>query len=126
MREIYRAPTVKAAETRFAEFAGEWQQLYPAMIQAWRSVWTEFVPFLEFPAELHKLVYTTNAIESLNTRFRRAVRHRGHFPNQQSALKGALRCGHPAAQEPLIPDHLGAHPSTAQSGMRCNCDPLAP
>lgn len=87
MREIYTAPTVEAAETRFAEFAGEWGQLYPAMIQAWQSVWQEFVPFLEFPIELRKVVYTTNAIESLNARFRRAVRHRGHFPNEQAALK---------------------------------------
>ena len=87
MREIYTAPTVEAAETRFAEFAGEWEQLYPAMIQAWRSVWQEFVPFLEFPVELRKIVYTTNAIESLNARFRRAVRHRGHFPTEQAALK---------------------------------------
>jgi putative transposase len=87
MREIYTAPTVEAAETRFAEFAGEWQQLYPAMIQAWQSVWPEFVPFLEFPVELRKIVYTTNAIESLNARFRRAVRHRGHFPTEQAALK---------------------------------------
>ena len=87
MREIYTAPTVEAAEARFAEFAGEWEALYPAMIRAWRSVWTEFVPFLEFPVELRKVVYTTNAIESLNARFRRAVRHRGHFPNEQAALK---------------------------------------
>ena len=87
MREIYTAPTVEAAEARFAEFAGEWRQLYPAMIQAWQSVWEEFVPFLEFPAELRKIVYTTNAIESLNARFRRAVRHRGHFPTEQAALK---------------------------------------
>jgi transposase-like protein len=87
MREIYTAPTVEAAETRFADFAGEWEHTYPAMIQAWRSVWQEFVPFLEFPAELRKVVYTTNAIESLNARFRRAVRHRGHFPNEQAALK---------------------------------------
>jgi putative transposase len=87
MREIYTAPTVEAAESRFAEFAGEWEQLYPAMIQAWQSVWEEFVPFLAFPVELRKLVYTTNAIESLNARFRRAVRHRGHFPTEQSAMK---------------------------------------
>jgi transposase-like protein len=87
MREIYTAPTVEAAETRFAEFATDWESVYPAMIGAWRSVWTEFVPFLEFPLELRKLVYTTNAIESLNARFRRAVRHRGHFPNEQAALK---------------------------------------
>lgn len=87
MRAIYTAPTVEAAETRFAEFADEWRALYPAMIEAWQSVWNEFVPFLEFPAELRKVVYTTNAVESLNARFRRAVRHRGHFPTEQAALK---------------------------------------
>ena len=87
MREIYTAPTVEAAEARFAEFAGEWRELYPAMISAWESVWEEFVPFLAFPAELRKIVYTTNAVESLNARFRRAVRHRGHFPTEQAALK---------------------------------------
>ena len=57
------------------------------MIGAWESAWAEFVPFLEFPAELRKIVYTTNSIESLNARFRRAVRHRGHFPTEQAALK---------------------------------------
>jgi len=87
MREIYTAPTVEAAETRFAEFAGEWAETYPAMINAWKTSWEEFVPFLAFPAELRKIVYTTNAIESLNARFRRAVRHRGHFPTEQAALK---------------------------------------
>ena len=57
------------------------------MIRSWENAWAEFVPFLEFPAELRKVVYTTNAIESLNARFRQAVRHRGHFPNEQAALK---------------------------------------
>src|SRR3546814_19265807 len=57
------------------------------MIASWERSWGEFVPFLEFPAELRKVVYTTNAIESLNARFRRAVRHRGLFPNEQAALK---------------------------------------
>ncbi len=51
------------------------------------SAWNEFVPFLEFPVELRKIVYTTNSIESLNARFRRAVRHRGHFPTEQAAMK---------------------------------------
>ena len=49
--------------------------------------WNEFVPFLEFPPELRRVVYTTKAVESLNARFRRAVRHRGHFPNEQAAMK---------------------------------------
>jgi putative transposase len=87
MRDIYTAPTVEAAEARFEEFAENWRAMYPAMIASWENAWQEFVPFLEFPVELRKIVYTTNAIESLNTRFRRAVRHRGHFPNEQAALK---------------------------------------
>jgi putative transposase len=87
MRAIYTAPTVEAAQAYFDEFAETWRDRYPAMIASWERSWGEFVPFLEFPAELRKVVYTTNAIESLNARFRRAVRHRGHFPNEQAALK---------------------------------------
>lgn len=87
MRQIYTAPTVEAAETYFADFAEEWRATYPAMIRSWETAWGEFVPFLEFPPELRRIVYTTNAIESLNARFRRAVRHRGHFPNEQAAMK---------------------------------------
>jgi transposase-like protein len=87
MREIYTAPTVEAAEARFVEFAETWEQRYPAMIDTWRRAWGEFVPFLAFPQELRTIVYTTNAIESLNARYRKAVRHRTHFPNEQAALK---------------------------------------
>jgi transposase-like protein len=87
LREIYTAPTVAAAEAQFAEFTETWKPIYPAIIQSWEQSWNEFVPFLEFPLELRKIVYTTNAIESLNARFRRAVRHRGHFPNEQAAMK---------------------------------------
>jgi putative transposase len=87
MREIYTASTVDVALERFKQFSDDWKQKYPAMIQSWERVWGEFVPFLEFPVELRKVVYTTNAIESLNARFRKAVRHRGHFPNEQSAMK---------------------------------------
>jgi putative transposase len=56
----------------------DWKTKYPAMIQSWERSWGEFVPFLEFPVELRQIVYRTNAIESLNARFRKAVRHRGH------------------------------------------------
>ena len=87
MRAIYTAPTVAAAEAHFEEFAEQWRDTYPAMIRSWENQWAEFVPFLEFPVELRRIVYTTNAIESLNARFRRAVRHRGHFPTEQAALK---------------------------------------
>ena len=56
------------------------------MIASWENAWAEFVPLLEFPVELRKTVYTTNSIELLNARFRRAVRHRGHFPTEQAAM----------------------------------------
>src|SRR5205823_1776004 len=62
LREIYTAPTVEAAEVRFGEFAETWRETYPAMISSWENSWSEFVPFLEFPVELRKIVYTTNAI----------------------------------------------------------------
>lgn len=87
LKKIYTAPSVEAAQSRFEEFSEEWKPIYPAMIASWENSWAEFVPFLEFPVELRQIVYTTNAIESLNARFRRAVRHRGHFPNEQAAMK---------------------------------------
>lgn len=87
MRAIYEAPTVEAAQASFDEFAEQWRSVYPAMIRSWENAWDEFVPFFDFPPELRRVVYTTNAIESLNAQFRRGVRHRGHFPNEQAALK---------------------------------------
>jgi transposase-like protein len=87
LSEIYTAATVDAATARFAEFAEHWRDRYPAMIAAWERAWDDFVPFLAFPVELRQIVYTTNAIESLNARFRKAIRHRGHFPTEQAALK---------------------------------------
>lgn len=87
LREIYTSSTVAAAEVRFEEFAEAWGDTYPALIEMWRRSWTEFVPFLDFPIEIRRLIYTTNGIESLNARFRAATRRRGHFPNEQSALK---------------------------------------
>ena len=87
LREIYTAPTVDAATARFAEFAERWRERYPAMIATWERAWDEFIPFLAYPVELRQIVYTTNAIESLNARFRQAVRRRGHFPTEQAALK---------------------------------------
>ena len=71
----------------FEVFRDAWAVTYPAMIRAWENSREEFVPFLEFPEELRRVVCTTNAVESLKARFRREVRHRGHFPNQQAAMK---------------------------------------
>lgn len=87
LKPVYTAPNEAAALDRFAEFAGTWEARYPAIIKLWESAWAEFVPFLGFDIEIRKLVCTTNAIESLNARLRRAVRARGHFPTEQAAIK---------------------------------------
>ena len=87
LREIYTAPSIGAAEVSFEAFAEEWEAMYPAMIKSWRDAWDDFEPFLEFPVELRRIVYSTNAIESLNSRFRKAAVRRGHFPTEQAALK---------------------------------------
>lgn len=87
IKPVYTAPTPAAAEARFAEFADTWGAKYPAAIGLWRSAWEEFIPFLAYDVEIRRVICTTNAIESLNARFRRAVRARGHFPTDQAALK---------------------------------------
>ena len=87
LKNVYRATTVANAESAFADFADTWRDKYPAMVRMWENAWGEFVPFLDFPVEIRTLIYTTNGIESLNARFRAAIRRRGHFPTEQSALK---------------------------------------
>ena len=87
LRAVYTAPSLDAATERFAEFEEHWGEKYPAVIKLWRDAWDEFIPFLSFPAEVRKMIYTTNTIESLNARFRRSTRVRGHFPNEQAAIK---------------------------------------
>ena len=87
LKPVYQAVTVEAAGRAFDAFAEKWGKPYPAMIRLWRNAWTEFVPFLDYDVEIRKVLCSTNAIESLNARFRRAVRARGHFPNEQAAMK---------------------------------------
>ena len=87
LRPVYTAPTEAAAAARFAEFTETWGGRYPAIISLWRNAWTEFIPFLDYDVEIRRVICSTNAIESLNARYRRAVRARGHFPTEQSAMK---------------------------------------
>jgi len=87
LRPVYTAPSESAALDAFAEFSGQWEAKYPAIVKLWESAWAEFVPFLRFDREIRTLICTTNAIESLNARFRRSVKARGHFPTEQAALK---------------------------------------
>jgi putative transposase len=87
LKPVYTAASEQAALDAFAEFSATWERKYPAITRLWTNAWAEMVPFLAFDAEIRKIVCTTNAIESLNARFRRAVNARGHFPTDQAALK---------------------------------------
>ncbi|WP_043508988.1 IS256 family transposase [Acidiphilium cryptum] len=88
LKDIYRAVDAGAAEAALADFeAGPWGQKYPAIGQSWRRVWQEVIPFFSFPGEVRRIIYTTNAIEALNSKLRRAIRARGHFPSDEAAAK---------------------------------------
>ena len=88
LKSIYRAVDAKAAEEALTAFeASEWGMRYPAISQSWRRAWAEVIPFFAFPNEVRRIIYTTNAIEALNSKLRRAVRARGHFPSDEAATK---------------------------------------
>ena len=87
MRVIYTAPSIEAAELALADMDKTHGAQYPGVIDVWRHAWNEFIPFLEFPPELRKVVYTTNLIESINYQFRKITKTRGHFPSDEAAMK---------------------------------------
>lgn len=88
LRPVYTAPTVDAAEAALLDFAGsELGARYPAAVATWENAWERFIPFLEFPPAVRKIIYTTNAIESLNYQLRKIIKNRGHFPNDDAVIK---------------------------------------
>ena len=88
LKDIYRAVDATTGEAALTAFeAGPWGAKYPAIGQSWRRAWSEVIPFYAFPTEVRRILYTTNAIEALNAKLRRAVRARGHFPTDEAALK---------------------------------------
>ena len=88
LRPVYRAANAEEAASALEAFdAGEWGRKYPSIAQSWRRNWEAVIPFFAFPAEVRKIIYTTNAIESLNASVRKAVRNKGHFPSDQAATK---------------------------------------
>lgn len=88
LKAIYRAPSAAAAEQTLGEFAaGEWGQKYPPIVSAWRRQWEQVTPFFAFPLAVRRVLYTTNAIESLHMQLRKALKVRGHFPTDEAALK---------------------------------------
>ena len=87
LRPVYTAVDEAAAEAALADVADRFGARYPAIERLWRAHWAEFIPFLAFPPEVRRVIYTTNLIESINARLRKVVRTRGHFPSEQAALK---------------------------------------
>jgi transposase-like protein len=87
IKPIYTAVNPDAALAALDDLEEKWGTKYRAMIRLWRNAWNEFIPFLDYDVEIRAVICSTNAIESLNARYRRAVRARGHFPTEQAALK---------------------------------------
>lgn len=87
VRPIYTAVNATAARAAFDELTERWGERYPAIVRLWENAWAEFIPFLDYDLEIRQVLCSTNAIESLNARYRRAIKARGHFPSEQAALK---------------------------------------
>ncbi len=87
LRAIYAAATVEEAEQRLDEFEAKWGVAYPPIVQSWRRNWARIIPFFDYPPEIRKVIYTTNAIESVNMSLRKITKNRGSFPSDEALLK---------------------------------------
>ncbi|MCM2311615.1 MAG: IS256 family transposase [Steroidobacteraceae bacterium] len=88
LKPIYTAVSAKAAQEALEAFeAGQWGRKYPTITQSWRRAWEHVIPFFAFPPEVRRVIYTTNAIESLHMQLRKIIKTRGHFPSDEAALK---------------------------------------
>jgi putative transposase len=88
LRVIYTAPSAEAAEAALDAFAaGPWGTRFPTIVKAWRQAWTRIIPFFAFPPAIRRVIYTTNALESVHARLRKILKTRGHFPNDEAATK---------------------------------------
>ena len=88
IKPIYTAPSAEAAQAELAAFEqGDWGQKFPTVVAAWRRAWDRVIPFFAFPSAVRRVIYTTNAIESVNARLRKIIKTRGHFPSDDAANK---------------------------------------
>ena len=87
LRLVYTAATADAAEQKLVEFAAKWDEKFPMITRSWRTNWPRVIPFFAHPPEIRKIIYTTNAIESLNMSLRKVTKTRGSFPNDEAAAK---------------------------------------
>lgn len=87
LKKIYASNTADAAKQALDDFELTWGDKYPIIVKSWRSNWEKITPFMQFPAEIRKVIYTTNIVESLNNTLRKSVRNRGHFPTEDALMK---------------------------------------
>ena len=88
IKPIYKAASAEAAQAELDAFAeGPWGQKFPTVVASWRRAWSNVIPFFAFPPAVRKVIYTTNAIESVNAQLRKILKTRGHFPTDEAASK---------------------------------------
>ena len=87
LREIYTAVTVELAESALSRVEEKWNASYPLVARPWRSNWERVIPFFQYPHEIRKVIYTINAIESLNMTLRKVIKTKGSFPHDEAVLK---------------------------------------
>lgn len=87
LKQIYRAPNEKIAADNLESFAQKWDSKYASISKLWKRNWEKLIPYLDYPHEIRRMIYTTNAIESLNMSLRKVTKNRGHFPSDESCLK---------------------------------------
>jgi len=87
LKAIYRAPTLEAAEEELEAFSARWDSRFPQISRIWKAHWANLTPFFDYPPEIRKVIYTTNAVESINAQLRKVTKHRGAFPTPDSVRK---------------------------------------
>ena len=103
LKRIYQAATVVEAEQALDEFAQAWDEKYPTIAKTWRAKWTDIITLFDYPAPIRKAIYTTNAIESVNSVIRKFTRNRKIYPNEESALKLVYMAIHEASKKWTMP-----------------------
>ena len=103
LKAIYRAATVLEAERALEKFAEVWGEKYPTIVEQWRLKWPDLIAMFDFPAPIRKAIYTTNAIESVNSVIRKFTRNRKQYPNAESAIKLVYLAIHEASKKWTMP-----------------------
>ena len=87
LRRIYTAATLDEAEQNLCAFEAQWNEAYPSIAKSWRNNWSRITPFYDYPPEIRRIIYTTNAIESVNMSLRKVTKNRGSFPHDEAVMK---------------------------------------